>query len=184
MIRPISEPPKQPSWVMERTPGRGEGLRFFAEKLAGLFGAERLRGWTVLDVGGGDGWLRDFLSVREYWCLDPHSYDSPDTFQEGWYYRVVGSAERLDFPDERFDLVVSKQTLVHFDDPARAAREMLRVAYRGVVIRQEFPESPIGWKGHSRVTIDAPDDILEHLSRLGWTTTYDGTDFVSRRDVG
>jgi len=181
MIRSISEPPK-PSWVIEHTPGRGEGLELFSKKLTYLFGAERLKGWTVLDVGGGDGWLGDFLSVREYWCLDPHFYDISYNPLEGWRYRVVGSAEELDFTDGRFDLVVSKQTLVHFVDPARAAREMLRVAWRGVVIRQEFPESPIGWPGHSRVTIDSPEDILEHLTKQGWMTLYDGVDFISKRD--
>jgi len=178
MIRPISEVPK-PSWVMERTSGRGEGLKLFAEKLVDLFGLDRLSNWTVLDVGGGDGWFTYFVPCLEYWCLDPHVY--PHRILPG-HFRVVGVAEQLHFQDERFDLVVSKQTLVHFDDPARAAREMIRVARYGVVIRQEFPESPIGWKGHSRVTIDAPEDILEHLYRPGWSARYDGTDFVARRN--
>lgn len=179
MIRPIAEAPG-PSGFMERTPGRGEGLRLFAEKLQSLFGLDRLMNWTVLDVGGGDGWLTNFLPCREYWCLDPYLQSLLNRGENDFHVR--GIAERLLFGDETFDLVVSKQTLVHFDDPAAAVREMLRVARRGVVIRQEFPESPIGWPGHSRVTIDGPDDVLVYLRRSGWTARYDGTDFVARRD--
>jgi SAM-dependent methyltransferase len=181
MIKPISESPK-PSWEMERTSGRGEGLQYFADKLVAIFGFE-LTKWTVLDVGGGDGWLGDFLPVEEYWCLDSHHLHPLSGERKDGHFQVQGVAESLHFPGERFDLVVSKQTLVHFDDPAKAVREMLRVSRRGVVIRQEFPESPIGWTGHSRVTIDGPGDILEHLSKQGWTVRYDGVDFVALRDA-
>ena len=179
MIRPIVEVPKS-SRVMERTSGRGEGLEYFADKLVAIFGYEITK-WRVLDVGGGDGWLGEFLPSLEYHCLDPYIYPPLNRPQN--HFHVQGVAERLLFKEDSFDLVVSKQTLVHFDDPAAAVREMLRVASRAVVIRQEFPESPIGWPGHSHVTIDGPDDVLVHLQRPGWTTRYDGVDFVARLEV-
>jgi hypothetical protein len=73
--------------------------------------------------------------------------------------------------------VASKQTLPHFADPARAIAEMMRVARRGVIIQQEFPEDGVGWEGHSLVHIDTPDDVLALLPGA----TFDGLDFVWRR---
>jgi SAM-dependent methyltransferase len=157
-------------------------LSLFADKLVWLFGEEMLADWLVIDVGGGDGWLADYLPYFFYWCLD--RYVLPPANLPADRLHVYGRAEMLPFADGEADLVVSKQTLVHFADPVVACREMLRVAQRAVVIRQEFPESPIGWPGHSRVTIDSPEDILTCLRAPGWTASYDGQDFIARREGG
>jgi hypothetical protein len=137
--------------------------------------------WTVLDVGGGDGWLSAFLPCRTYCCIDPTYH--PHQHRPLGELHIKGVAEDIPCADQLFDLVVSKQTLVHFDDPALACRQMLRVAKVAVVIRQEFPESPIGWVGHSKVEIDSPHDILELLRLPGWTARYDGIDFIARREA-
>jgi SAM-dependent methyltransferase len=168
LIRSIVDPiaPKYAT-APERTTGRLEGLVDFTSKLDKTFKWSLLY-WTVLDIGGADGWLSDFLPCAHYYNIDPRSHP-----------HVYGRAEALPCRDQSVDLVVSKQTLVHFDDPARACREMMRVARRAVVIRQEFPESPIGWPGHSRVQIDSPTDIIPALDRPGWVVVYDGLDFIS-----
>lgn len=169
MIRVLDTPIEcQYKLPSQRTPGRGDGLSNFAAKLVEIFGND-LRKWIVLDVGAGDGWLGEFLSCRYYLPFDPQSNS------------LRAMAEFLPFQNVSVDLVVSKQTLVHFRDPALACREMIRVSRHAVVVRQEFPERPIGWHGHSRVMIDGPEDIYPHLEGPGWLCSYDGTDFVSRR---
>jgi SAM-dependent methyltransferase len=169
--------PIEPQYAkpVEQTPGRREGLVNFAATLDRTFGVAQLRWSHFLDVGGGDGWLSSFLDYGRYVCIDPQ-YHPGILGAKG----VIGRAEALPFKDKYFDFVVSKQTLLHFDDPVRACREMLRVSRYAVVIRQEFPEPerPIGWPGHSRVTIDDPEDILIALKSNEWRTKYNGTDFI------
>jgi SAM-dependent methyltransferase len=193
MIRPLTTPVeaiyRTPT---ERTPGRYEGLVHFAHKLSGLFGSV-LRGWTVLDVGGADGWLGELLVCRNYWWVDPRAEWVNLTFLPGfpklrYYSALIGHAEGLPFQTGAVDLVVSKQTLPHFLDPAQACREMCRVARHAVVIRQDWGYTdtqgqhlPIGWPGHSRSQIDHPDDILGVLRNASGLASYDGDDFVAWR---
>lgn len=177
MIKKLAVEPK-PAAQMEQTPGRKEGLIQFSDKLISLYG-KTLDEWTMLDVGGGDGWFADFMPCREYWCLDPYQAPLVATLRQNVHH-VHGFAEALPFGDMSLDIVVSKQTLVHFNDPAKALHEMMRVAKSAIVIRQEFPEEPIGWPGHSRVTIDSPHDILPIFHLHGWAARFDGVDFVCR----
>lgn len=178
MIRMLPLPAPQPP--SKRTPGRYDGLMKFAEKIAMVLGS-KLHDYSVLDVGGGDAWLGEMLVCRSYVCLDPHvAGDDP------WNATMQGRAEQLPFRTDSFDLVVSKQTLPHLFDPELACSEMCRVAKTMVIIRQEFPESPIGWLGHSKVQIDAPEDItrvLWHASFSPVKSSYDGTDFIVEKLV-
>ena len=178
MIRLIEVEPR-PSGVMARTSGRGTGLREFALKLDALY-APDLYTWTVLDVGGGDAWFYEFYPWHKYYSLDPRTLSESEEKKE---CSIRGVSEFLPFHDASVDLLVSKQTLVHFTDPIQACAEMCRVSRRAIVIRQEFPESPIGWKGHSRVQIDSPIDILSVFDDLGWVSRYDGTDFIVSRGI-
>lgn len=180
MIRALTDS-IEPRWAAPpaRTPGRYEGLVNFAHRLSGRFGSV-LREWTLLDVGGADGWLGEILVCGRYFLSDPEA----PLARLFWPHRPVrGQAEALPYRDGAVDLVVSKQTLPHLTDPGRACREMCRVARQAVVIQQEFPAGPIGWPGHSRSRIDAPNDILEALTAPGWTASYDGVDFVARRQA-
>jgi SAM-dependent methyltransferase len=52
---------------------------------------------------------------------------------------VCASVERLPFPDEFFDLVVSQELLEHVRDPFRAMQEMRRVVKKGGVIYCQVP---------------------------------------------
>lgn len=191
MIRPLTDS-IEPRWAAPpaRTPGRYEGLVNFAHRLSGRFGSV-LREWTLLDVGGADGWLGEIIVCARYWCADPwaeadalYRASLPGTValrRVTTAVRAIGEA--LPLRTRSLDLVVSKQTLPHFTWPYIACREMLRVARQAVVIQQEFPDGPIGWPGHSRSRIDAPNDILEALTAPGWTASYDGMDFVARRQA-
>ncbi len=188
MPAPISERYRQPP---TRTPGRYEGLVHFAHTLARLFGPT-LKDWTVLDVGGADGWLGELLAWRRYWWLDPQAaWGYPLAVRPPYWPKTLalqGRAERLPFRTASVDLVTSKQTLPHFEAPVLACREMCRVARQAVVIRQDWGYRdadgsylPIGWPGHSRSKIDHPADILDALRAPGWSVDYDDTDFIARR---
>ncbi len=52
---------------------------------------------------------------------------------------VVTTGDRLPFPDEYFDLVVSQAVLEHVEHPGKVVREMLRVLKRGGEIYAEVP---------------------------------------------
>lgn len=147
-----------------RHEGRADGLRDFARAIYRV----AVRGdYSLLDVGAGDGWLGEFTNLY-YTSIDLNAFGA----------KIQGDAHALPFRDASFDLVVSKQTLPHFNDPQQALAEMCRVARCSVIVRQEFPDDgPIGWEGHSRVRIESSADVLSFLSERGFTT-YDGVDFV------
>jgi len=52
---------------------------------------------------------------------------------------VCASVERLPFPDEVFDLVVSQELLEHVRDPLRAMQEMRRVLKKGGTVYCQVP---------------------------------------------
>ncbi len=151
-------------WTPERSAvAHADGLERFGLAIERHFGPID----TILDVGAGSGLLALALDCGGYVGID--QTQNPGV--------MVGDAHALPFPDGSFDVVASKQTLPHLADPARALGEMMRVARRGVIIQQEFPEDGVGWAGHSLVHFDSPDDVLALLPGA----TFDGTDFVWRR---
>ena len=159
------ETPAAP-WTAERSAvARGDSLGRFGCALVLRFGFME----SVLDVGAGSGRLVNVLAraCGSYVGIDQTANDGV----------LVADAHELPFPDQHFDIVASKQTLPHFRDPAKALAEMMRVARRGVVIQQEFPEGGVGWEGHSVVHYDEPGDVLALLPGA----TFDGLDFVWRR---
>ena len=163
-IRPIAAPAEP--WTSERSAvARGDSLGRFGCAIVLHFGFME----SLLDVGAGSGRLGHVLgrACGVYVGVDQTANDG---------IRVV-DAHYLPFDSRSFDVVVSKQTLPHFVDPARALAEMMRVAKRGVVVQQEFPEGGVGWDGHSVIHYDSPDDVLALMPGA----TFDGLDFVWRR---
>jgi SAM-dependent methyltransferase len=163
-IRPINAPAEP--WTPERSAvARGDSLGRFGCAIVLHFGFVE----SLLDVGAGSGRLEIVLGRA---C---GSYLGLDQVENAGI--LLADAHSLPFADRSFDIVASKQTLPHFADPPRALAEMMRVAKRGVVVQQEFPEGGVGWEGHSLVHYDSPDDVLALLPGA----KFDGLDFIWRR---
>jgi SAM-dependent methyltransferase len=64
---------------------------------------------------------------------------------------VLGTAERLPFPDGAFDAAVALDVLEHLDDDAAGARELARVVRPGGPIIITVPAHPWLWSHHDAV---------------------------------
>lgn len=90
---------------------------------------------NILDVGGKDGQLRDFLPKN--WTLtiiDP----LPNTTNDPHY--VQGDATEMKFADKSFDFTVSLETLEHIPEEKKQKLifEMLRISRNGLVLTAPF----------------------------------------------
>ena len=101
--------------------------------------AEQIKGIpyeALLDVGCGTGFLIDMLAKRK-----PARYCGVDLSDEmirvakGKGIRgaefTAGSADKLPYPDETFDIVACSQSFHHYPYPEKAMREAKRVLKRG-----------------------------------------------------
>ena len=94
----------------------------------------------VLDAGCGEGFVVDYLA-RQNPDLRLTGVDLSEEaiayaqahFGERGTFRT-GSVYKLPFSDNAFDVVVCSEVLEHLDDPARAVRELKRVARSHVLI--------------------------------------------------
>jgi SAM-dependent methyltransferase len=124
---------------------RAEAYRRFmgrySEPLAGTFAAFAgvTPGQRALDVGCGTGALTAEL-VERLGAEAVSAVDPSEAFVAATRARFPGvdvrraSAERLPFPDDRFDVALA-QLVVHFmDDPVAGLRDMARVTRRGGVV--------------------------------------------------
>jgi SAM-dependent methyltransferase len=95
----------------------------------------------VLEVGCGTGnvplWLLPLLPRgTEYTGIDTGEAllaEAEKTFRESPFKVTFqqGSAYNLDFPDDSFDLVMTRAVLMHLERPQLAIKEMVRVTYSG-----------------------------------------------------
>lgn len=130
--------------------GRAEGLRVHRYKRTTLPRVKRVVGALralapadLLDVGSGRGtflWaLLDAFPELEVLSidLDPIRVRDLDAMHRGGLARLrarLGDVQALDLEDGAFDGAAALEVLEHVVDPARAARELLRVARRFVVV--------------------------------------------------
>lgn len=131
-----------------RDPLEGRSFEILSKTLAYRRIAKRLKLlWSrprVLDVGFGSGDL-----LRETRRIFPGASCSGIEIaaaavdavlrQHPDWYLTVGSAERLPFPDQSFDLVVCSHTLEHLADDVPARRELQRVTAKGGAIIVAVP---------------------------------------------
>jgi SAM-dependent methyltransferase len=108
-------------------------------------------GNALLDVGCGTGYFTRGLAGEQYgpvvgldielrWVAYARQRD------DGRRRWVVGDAQRLPFPDHRFDRVMSITALCFVADERLAVREMVRVARRRVVLGLLNRHSLLWWQ--------------------------------------
>jgi SAM-dependent methyltransferase len=96
---------------------------------------------VILDVGGGAGIVRRYLTACEqYIILDPSLYwrkAAPESIAERFFRLqrkprfIRGLGEYLPFTDQVFDSVLAFWTINHVSDPKAVFREVWRVVRRG-----------------------------------------------------
>ena len=86
----------------------------------------------LLDVGSGDGGVARLLRPRvaEVVAVDVESSEQWGDDEDGIEF-MVASGEELPFEDSEFDLIHSKDSLHHMDDPQKAIQEYRRVLRPG-----------------------------------------------------
>lgn len=98
---------------------------------------------TMLEVGCGNGFFSARLDTEyNLTCLD-FSRNMLEMNPVSWDKKVVGSAERLEFEDNSFDVVFCANLLHHLEDPSIAIREMGRVASRHVALIEPNTINPL-----------------------------------------
>jgi len=105
-----------------RTP---EFIRYFSNLVA-----SRSTG-KLLEVGCGEGFLLSSLQAAEKHAIDISSKALQKARARTQASCSVALAERLPFPDQTFDVVVSVGVMEHFLDDAVASKDILRVLKPG-----------------------------------------------------
>jgi ubiquinone/menaquinone biosynthesis C-methylase UbiE len=86
----------------------------------------------LLDVGSGDGGVARLLRPRvaDVVAVDVEASDQWGDDEDGIKF-MVASGEELPFEDDEFDLIHSKDSLHHMEDPDKAIQEYRRVLKPG-----------------------------------------------------
>lgn len=106
-------------------------LRARAGRKAELVSAGLEKGWTLLDVGAGEGYVGE--SLAQQLDSDVELVDVADMNRTKLPHRVY-DGYRLPFPPGRFDAAVAVFVLHHAGDPEAVVREAMRVSRRRVVV--------------------------------------------------
>lgn len=125
----------------EKTPG-GYAFVLRRQRVLRLFDKP---GGKVLDVGCGSGIMVESLTALdcEYWGIDPAEKMIADGQKRfagmSNVHLAVGSAEKLDFPDNHFDAVLCMGVLERVPDDKNALAEMVRVLKPGGTLMVTVP---------------------------------------------
>lgn len=117
---------------------------------------------SILEVGSGDGaFLRTVAGEAGRICgLDP-SADSVAKLEGDGFEAVLGSADKLPFPDGEFDVVAFSFTPHHIGNWSAALNEAMRVARNGVEILDVWYDDTVA----DQRTTHAFDRWLKHIDR-------------------
>lgn len=132
------------------------GRRRLVRDLIARFAPEEPR--LILDAGcGTGGTLAHLQGMGELWGCDV----APEALKEcrgrGFENIRHSPVETLDFPDERFDVVISCDVLEHIEGDRQAMAEMVRVLKPGGICVLTVPAHRWLWSEH--------DEALDHLRR-------------------
>jgi SAM-dependent methyltransferase len=179
----------------------GRYSRPLAPLLADFAGVEA--GMRVLDVGCGPGALTEHLAAR-VGAEQVSAADPSESFAQACAARVPGAdvraagGERLPWPDDEFDAVVSQLVVNFMDDPPQGVSEMYRVARPGAMVaacvwdheRMEMlrtfwesalalnPDAPTEAK---RMRFGTPAELVELWSDAGFGEVVTGSLEVTER---
>lgn len=100
---------------------------------------KQIRNPSILEVGSGGSGLPDYLPVRTV-GLDIDF--APTGTRNPLVEQVVGSVEKIPFPDDHFDVVLSMDMMEHLTKEMRenGIKEMIRVTKPGGLLLCGFPE--------------------------------------------
>lgn len=147
MARPVEETVGAQRILSERVPAgvREVWLRYYPEALPQRFreliGSSIKPADHVLEIGAGSGRNHqnhfDFGGkVARYAGIDPDASVLTNPYlDQGWQ----GTAERLPFADESFDVVFHNYVAEHFESPLTCNREIARVLKPGGVLLFQTP---------------------------------------------
>ena len=143
----------------------GDVHEVVAQRIARWQRIARCRLGSVLDIGCGQGRLRDFLPAPVRWA----GVDQSSTQLRSCPHRPVVRADagRLPFADEAFDTVAALWMLYHLDRPEDAIREARRVLRPGGVFftctsaRTNDPELCDGYPATTFDAEEAPEIVAD-----------------------
>jgi ubiquinone/menaquinone biosynthesis C-methylase UbiE len=105
---------------------------------------------SILDVGGGSGAIKEFLSPEEYrLCILDINAEALRRVSDSKLEVIAGDGCRLPFRDNSFDVVLSVDSLEHVPDAKKAdyCHELKRVTRRCVIIHCPADSSDGRFKG-------------------------------------
>jgi SAM-dependent methyltransferase len=122
--QPVNVPPPPTRTAIEQTfqARRGHNLEYLLRERFAFLSQHVLRGQTVLEIGAGQGMMRDFLTEVDLVQTDVH--------QAPWL-DVSASGEALPFADASFDATIAIAALHHMNFPVTALGELARVTRPG-----------------------------------------------------
>jgi ubiquinone/menaquinone biosynthesis C-methylase UbiE len=110
---------------------RANGEHRYRERCLAKTGVEFRGDERLLDVGCGDGGVARLLRTRVAEVIAVDIEPSPEWRDEPRLSFAVADAERLSFADASFDVLHSKDSLHHMEDPRAALAEYARVLRPG-----------------------------------------------------
>lgn len=133
------------------------GRRHLVRELIGRFAPE-VEPLVILDAGcGTGGTLLRLRGMGELWGCDVSPEALGHCRERGFANLIESPVQTLEFPDERFDVVISCDVLEHIDEDRKAMEEMARVLRPGGICVLTVPAHRWLWSGH--------DEALDHRRR-------------------
>lgn len=100
----------------------------------------------VLEIGCGPKGMIHYIQARRKVGIDPliEEYRKLNILEERNVKHITGVGEKLDFPDETFDIVICFNVLDHSEKPSKMCKEMYRVLKKdGKIIFQSHCITPL-----------------------------------------